>query len=112
MWSRACSPCWAFLGELLGISDQALSADRRELLRGFQASTMEPVARIVATELTRLLERPVRLRFGTNTPTDIVSRSRAYGSLRAAGASHASAASGVGLPDLQERASENEQAKD
>ena len=87
--------------ELLGISNNALSADRRSLLRGFQASVMEPVSRIVAAELTRLLERPVGLRFGTNTPADIVSRSRAYRSLREAGADHVSSAAAAGLSDLR-----------
>ena len=64
-------------GELLGISQQ-LTADRRELLRSYRASTVEPIAGLVAAELSRVLETDVRLVFKTSTPADLVSRARAF----------------------------------
>ena len=86
--------------ELLGISQQ-LTADRRELLRSYRASTVEPLANLVAAELSRVLETDVRLVFKTSTPADLVSRARAFGSLRKAGADHASSAAAVGMSDLR-----------
>ena len=86
--------------ELLGISQQ-LTADRRELLRSYRASTVEPIGGLVAAELSRVLEADVRLVFKNSTPADLVSRARAFGSLRKAGADHASSAAAVGMADLQ-----------
>ena len=73
-------------------------AQRREAYRQYVATTVEPIAEIVAAELSAKLEAPVGLTFGALAASDMAGRSRAAGSLVKAGWTPQEAADAVGLP--------------
>ena len=53
----------------------------REAFRQFVALTVQPLGRILESEVSRVLERDIRLRHYELASTDVVSRARAYKSL-------------------------------
>ena len=54
---------------------------RREAFRQFLHGSIQPVARLVAQELTEKLEQPVRLSFAALHAADVTGRARAWRSL-------------------------------
>ena len=90
---------------LVGLSGAGAS-DRRELTRSWQLSHVRPLLRLIAAELSRVLGADITFQEASDSPADLVSRSRAAGSLRKAGVGLADALRIVGLPDDVELAPE------
>ena len=65
-----------------GISD---GTAMRESLRRYQIQTVEPIAALVAAELSRVLEQPISLTFPGAARADLAARARAVGALVKAG---------------------------
>ncbi len=70
----------------LGVPPQLLQADApagalREAYRVLLAGGIEPIGRLVSTELSRKLEREIKLSFRTMAAADIAGRARAWRSL-------------------------------
>ena len=84
---------------LLGLG-AAPASERRELQRQYVSSVARPITGLISAELSRVLGADIRLEVGSNSPADLVSRSRAFGSLVKAGVSIESAASATGFSDL------------
>ena len=88
------------VGILYGIpnvltSGSGSETQTREAFRRFVLTAIEPLALIVARELTRVFEVPVELDLSELAHADIAGRARAFKSLTAAGMSPADAASFV-----------------
>ena len=83
--------------ELLGVTNSALSGDRRELSRQLQAQVVNPIARLLEHELRRVLDEPaLTLTFPrSRTAADYVSLARSVKSLTDSGLGLAAALQAV-----------------
>ena len=70
---------------------------RREAFRQFMHATLEPVARLIALELTTKLEAPIRINLDRLFAADLAGRARAFQSMVGAGMDPAKAAALAGL---------------
>ena len=73
--------------------------DVREALRRYISMTVEPIARILAEELTRKLETQITFNFDRLAATDLASKARAVRSLVASGWTPREAARACGLDE-------------
>ena len=79
------------------VDGNAEGTGRREAWRQFLHGTIQPVADIVAEELTLKLELPVTIGFDRLFASDVQGRARAFASLTAGGLSVADAARATGI---------------
>ena len=70
---------------------------RREAFRQFMHSTLEPIARLIALELSEKFEAPIVLNLDRLFAADLAGRARAFGSMVKAGMDPAKAAGLSGL---------------
>lgn len=90
----------AACGVPIELVERADGTGQREAWRRCLHSTIEPLGRIVAAELTWVVGRPVMLDFEALFASDIQGRARAFQSMVAAGMDVATAAAKSGLMDM------------
>ena len=74
---------------------------RREAFRQFMHATLEPIARLIALELSEKLETPIGINLDRIFASDLSGRARAFGSMVKAGMSTDKAAALAGLMESE-----------